>query len=214
MNWKRLLRLLLGLTICSVGVVLAIQANIGYSPWVAFTSGISNLTGLSFGTISIITGFIILAIVLMMGEKAGLGTLLDITVIGLQIDWLQSLDLIPLCQSLITGIMMLLVGLFCTSIGTYFSIGAGFGCGPRDSLMVALDRRLKRLSIGTVRGLIEGTVLIIGWLLGGQIGLGTVISVFGLTFILDLVFRTLHFDAKIIVHENLQTTAKQLLNHH
>ena len=85
------------------------------------------------------------------------------------------------------------------------------GCGARDSLMVALCRRAPKVPVGAIRGLLEGTVLIVGWLLGAKVGIGTVISVFGIGFLLQLTFDFLRFDVKSIVHEDIADTVKTLL---
>ena len=95
-------------------------------------------------------------------------------------------------------------------MGSYYYIGAALGCGPRDALMVALGKRLKKTPIGLVRMLIEGTALLIGWALGAKVGLGTVISVFGMGTILQVTFQILKFDVKDITHEGLGDTWRSL----
>lgn len=105
---------------------------------------------------------------------------------------------------------MLLLGQVSICIGSYFYIGASMGCGPRDALMVALGKRMPNVPIGITRGLIEGTVLLIGWLLGAKVGIGTVISVFGISFILETTFKLLHFDVTNVDHESVVDTVRAL----
>ena len=95
-------------------------------------------------------------------------------------------------------------------LGRYFYIGAAMGCGPRDSLMVGVGKKLSRLPIGLVRGGVEAAALLVGWLMGAKVGLGTVIAVFGIGFLLETTFRLLHFDVKTVAHENLFETARRL----
>lgn len=84
----------------------------------------------------------------------------------------------------------------------------GLGCGPRDALMVALGKRFSKAPIGLVRGLLEGSVLLIGWLLGAKVGLGTVIAVFGIGIIIEYTFKLFRFDVKGVQHENLLDTIR------
>lgn len=204
---KRTGKLLFGLFLYSLGLTLSIQANIGLAPWDAFSIGVSNLTGISYGNVSILTGLAILAVAAgYLKEKIGFGTLLNTVLIGVLVDLLQSLKIIPLMSNFILGVLMLLLGQFVVSFATYFYISSGLGCGPRDTLMVALVKKFKNIPIGAIRGMIEGTVLIIGFILGAKVGIGTVIAVFGISFILQNTFRLLKFDIKAVVHENIFET--------
>lgn len=199
-------RLSIGLILFSFGIYCSIQANIGLGPWEAFSSGISTRTGLSFGTATILVSVIVLAADIALREKIGLGTLLNATMVGLFVDIMKSLQLLPLLHNLFAGIGLLLLGQVAISVGSYFYIGSALGCGPRDSLMVALCKRLPRLPIGAVRGGMEGVVLLIGWAMGAKVGIGTVVAVFGIGFIIQFVFRILRFDVKAVEHESLLGT--------
>lgn len=141
-------------------------------------------------------------------EKIGFGTILNTILIGTFVDLIQGMAVIPQMNSFISGVLMLLLGQVSICVGSYFYIGASLGCGPRDALMVALGKRLPNVPIGIIRGLIEGTVLLIGWLLGAKVGIGTVISVFGISFILEGTFKILHFDVTNIEHESVIDTVK------
>ena len=95
-------------------------------------------------------------------------------------------------------------------LGSYFYIGAAMGCGPRDALMVAMGKRFSRLPIGLVRGILEGTVLLLGWLMGAKVGIGTIIAVFGIGTIMEYTFRILKFDVKGVRHENFADTVRRI----
>lgn len=204
---KRVVRLLFGLFLYSLGLTMCIQANVGLAPWDAFTMGISNVTGISYGNVSILTGIVILIVVAgFMGEKIGIGTILNTLLIGLMVDIMQSVKLIPYMTNFILGTLMLLLSQVVISFATYFYISPGLGCGPRDTLMVAIGKLLPNVPIGAIRGTIEGTVLLIGFLLGAKVGLGTVIAVFGIGFILQYTFKLLKFDIKSVIHESIFKT--------
>ena len=206
----RLVKLVFGLFLFAVGSFLTIQANIGLASWEAFSMGLAYLTDQTYGNILIISGFVILLVDVALKEKIGFGTILNTILIGTFVDLIQAVDLIPQMNNFFSGVLMLLLGQLSICIGSYFYIGASLGCGPRDALMVALGKRLPKVPIGIVRGVIEGTVLLIGWLLGAKVGIGTVISVFGISFILEVTFNILHFDVTNIEHESIVDTVRTL----
>lgn len=207
---KRTIRLIFGLFLYALGSFLSIQANIGLAPWEAFSMGGSYLTHISYGNIVVISGFVIIAIDFAFKEKIGFGTILNAILIGKFVDLIQFANIVPLMTNFWLGILMLLLGQVIICVGSYFYIGASLGCGPRDALMVALGKRMPKVPIGAIRGLIEGTVLIIGWLLGAKVGIGTVISVFGIGLILQFTFKLLRFDVKNIKHESVADTVKAM----
>lgn len=199
-------RLMLGFLFCSTGIHLTIQANIGQSPWEAFTIGLTYQTGLSFGVLTITIGILILAIDHVCGEKIGFGTILNTVLVGFFVDLILAFDPIQRLDNFYVGVVMLSIGQTVICLGTYYYIGSALGCGPRDALMVAAGKRLPTVPIGLVRGVIEGTVLLLGWLLGAKMGIGTVIAVFGIGFILQATFKTLRFDVKGFRHESIAET--------
>lgn len=207
---KRTIRLIFGLFLYALGSFLTIQANIGLAPWEAFSMGGSYVTDTSYGNIVVISGLVIIAIDFAFKEKIGFGTILNAILIGKFVDLIQFANMVPLMSNFWLGILMLLLGQVVICVGSYFYIGASLGCGPRDALMVALGKRMPKVPIGAIRGLIEGTVLIIGWLLGAKVGIGTVISVFGIGLILQFTFNLLRFDVKNIKHESVAETVKAM----
>ena len=172
--------------------------------------GCAHVGGISFGNAVVISGFVIVLAAFFLNEKIGFGTLLNAILIGKFVDLIQATELIPAMTHVDTGIALLVVGQFVICLGSYFYIGAGLGCGPRDSLMVAISRRFSRTPIGVIRGIIEGSALATGWLLGAKVGIGTVISVLGIGFTLQLTFRLLKFDVKQVKHDSIGATARAL----
>jgi len=168
--------LLLGLELCGVGLAFVIRADdLGLDSWDVFHQGVSEHTGISIGMVSILVGFALFGLTLPLGEQIGLGTLLNVLLIGSTIDLvhvvLDEPDAVWLQWTFLLG------GTVLFAVGSGFYIGAGLGPGPRDGVMTALARR--GLRIGWVRTGIEVTVVILGWLLGGSVGVGT--AVFALT---------------------------------
>ncbi|NCB30157.1 MAG: hypothetical protein EOM66_01970 [Clostridia bacterium] len=206
--FKRFIRLIFGLFLYGLGCFLSVQANVGLAPWDAFAMGVTNITGVTLGTSVILVGAAILVLDLFLKEKIGMGTVLNTILIGTFVNMIESWGLIPRLQSFLPGVLLLLLGQVSLCVGSYFYIGAGLGCGPRDALMVALGKRLSRIPIGVVRGMLEGGVLLVGYLLGAKVGIGTVIAVFGIGFILEWTFRLLRFDVKAVCHESFLVTLR------
>ncbi len=206
---KRLCSLLFGLFLYAFGIVLTIQANIGYAPWDVLHVGLSYKLGISIGMAGIGVGLIICLIVFFFGEKLGLGTILNIVIIGLFIDAIFVINIIPAMNNLWLGILLLIGGLFTIALGSYFYIGSAFGAGPRDSLMTLLKRRF-RWPVGLCRSLQEGSALVVGYLLGGQVGIGTLIATVGIGFCVQIVFGILHFNPAEVKHETLADTWRNL----
>lgn len=206
----RLLRLLWGLFLYAIGIVVTLNAQIGYAPWEVLHVGIAKTTGISIGTASILAGIIIGIIAVLLGEKLGLGTILNMILIGVFLDLILKLHIIPMANNFIYGIIMLVMGLFIIALASYFYIGAAFGAGPRDSLMVALTRKT-RLPVGVCRGTIELLAVFAGWRLGGMFGIGTIMSAFAIGFCVQITFKLLKFDTTEIEHETLGLTYKIFL---
>lgn len=215
----RLARLILGLFLYALGITLTLNAQIGYLPWDVLHSGISKTIGISIGTASITIGIVIIILTLLLKEKIGLGSLLNMLIVGLFLDLILGLNFLPEAHTLLLGVSMLILGLFVISVASYFYIGSAFGAGPRDSLMIALTRRTG-LPVGLCRGTIELGALLCGWKLGGMVGIGTIMSAFLIGFCVQLTFKLLKFDVTKVQHETLADTFKSLnpihkpTNHH
>ena len=203
--YNRLLLLTWGLFLYALGIVVTLNANIGYAPWEMFHVGIAKTMGISIGTASIVVGVIIGAIAVLLGEKLGFGTILNMVLIGVFIDIILEFHIIPLANNSISGIVMLIAGLYIIALASYFYIKSAFGAGPRDSLMVALTRKTG-LPVGVCRGIIELVAVCVGWMLGGMLGIGTIISAFAIGFCIQTAFKWLAFDATKVRHETLNRT--------
>ncbi len=166
------------------GVAAMVIANLGLSPWEVFHQGITFHTGIPIGTVGIITGILVLILWVPLGERLGVGTILNVMEIGVVIDltlWLAPETI----ESLWSRWTLLIGGILLVAVGSGLYIGAGLGPGPRDGLMTGLSRR--GIPIGLARAGIEITVLIVGWFLGGTIGVGTVLFAFGIGPLIGLL---------------------------
>ena len=211
---KRLLVAFAGVFLCGAGVYLSVQANIGLGPWDAFSMGLSYLAGMSFGNMVVLVGIFVIGIDLVMKEKIGFGTLINTIFVGKTVNFLDSLNLVPPSENLLLSIFLMLAGLLVLSIGTWMYMVPGLGCGPRDSMMVGFGKRFPNKPIGLIRGIIEAVVLLAGFLMGAKVGLGTVIYVFGISFLLQGTFRLLHFESRAVQHEDVLDTLHNLLSFH
>jgi uncharacterized membrane protein YczE len=170
----RLVALFGGLLLFGLAIVLMLESGLGLPPWDVLHQGIARHTPLTLGVASIAVGVVILAVAWIAGQPPGLGTVANAVVIGAAIDLLGAIDAIDRLSEagLPARIAMLAAGVLLFGVGSAFYIGAGFGAGPRDSLMIALSRRTGR-RIGLVRATMEITVLVSGVALGGVAGVGT-----------------------------------------
>lgn len=186
----RLARLLPGLVLFGIGIALMVDADIGLSPWQVLHQGISRRTGIPLGTVVIIVGVIVLSLWIPLRERIGLGTLGNVIIIGVVLDialWLSPIDELALWQQ----VAMMVSGVATIGVASALYIGAGLGPGPRDGLMTGLAKRGYR--IGLVRTAIEVTVLVIGWLLGGTVGIGTVTFALGVGPIIGALLPRLQY---------------------
>lgn len=206
---SRIMRLFFGLIVYAFGIVLTIKADIGFAPWEVFHKGVASISGFTIGQISIITGFFICSVVFLMGEKLGIATVLNMAFIGIFMDIILAADFIPQMDSFISGVLMLFLGLFTIAAASFFYMSSSFGAGPRDSLMVALEKKTG-LTSGICKAIIEGSAVLAGWMLGGPVGLGTVIAAFGIGFCIEIVFRLFKFEPSKIEHETFNKTFSKL----
>ena len=190
------------------GVYLTIQANIGAGPWDVLNLGISRTLGILYGTASIAASLTILLIDILLREPIGIAMFIDSIVVGKAVDFFGWIRAVPPCRSLWTGIPLMLLGLVIIAYTQYAYMIASLGCGPRDTLLVGLAKRMKRLPIGAVSIGLLTTATLIGWLLGGPVGVGTLICAFGAGPVMQLAFRTVRFDATTIRHQRLRDSLR------
>ena len=203
---KEILKSALGLFIFSIGVYLTIQADIGLAPWDCLSMGVSGKVGYSYGIVHTVISIIILIIDILLKEKIGYGTILDALLVGNYVDLIDHIITLPQFHSIPISCIMVIIGLFIMGYGQYFYMDAAQGCGPRDSLLIALGKRFPKTPIGVVQTVLVGIALLIGWLLGGPVGIGTVISVFGMGTALQIVCKIMHFEPRDVVHKNVFET--------
>lgn len=182
---RRLAQVVPGLILFGLAMSLAIEAGLGVSPWTVFHQGVSDRVGLSIGTITVLTGLVILLVYPLIDEPLGLGTLLNATIVGPALD--IGLWLVPDLESMPARIAALAAAPVLLGVASGLYIGAGLGPGPRDGLMTYLER--KGLRVWQGRALVEFTALFVGWLLGGNVGLGTVWMAISVGFFVDLFLR-------------------------
>lgn len=169
---RRLLQLYTGLSLYGLSIGVYVRADLGLDPWDVFHQGLSALLSLPFGYVIILVGAAVLLLWIPLRQLPGLGTVSNVIVLGLVAD--ITLSLLPPIANLPARWILLLGGILINAIATAMYIGANFGPGPRDGLMTGINRRTG-WSIRYVRTSIELTVLLVGWLLGGTLGVGTVI---------------------------------------
>lgn len=169
---RRLAQLYAGLVLYGASLALQIRAGLGLDPWDVFHQGVADHTGLSFGTVVIITGALVLLGWIPLRQRPGIGTVSNVIVLGLAAD--AALAVLPSAGSTAVGVPMLASAVFLNGVATGAYIGAGLGPGPRDGLMTGIVARTGR-SVRGVRTAIEVSVLAVGAALGGTVGLGTVV---------------------------------------
>lgn len=173
----RLVQLYIGLSVYGLAAALQVRSVLGLDPWDTFHQGLARHLGLAIGTVVIIIGAAVLLLWIPLRQWPGLGTLSNVVVIGVALN--VSLDLLPAGGPLAWRIVEMVAGIVLGGVATGMYIGANFGPGPRDGLMTGLSRRTGR-SIRLTRTAIEVTVLAVGWLLGGTVGVGTVLYAVGI----------------------------------
>ena len=167
----RSIRLLSGLVLFGLALALLVQAHLGLDPWTVFTQGLARRTGFSLGEVTVAISLVLLLLWIPLRQRPGLGTVANAFVVGPVLD--AGIALIPQPGSLVLRLLFLLLAVLTIAVATGLYVGAGWGPGPRDGLMTGLVDL--GVPVYLARTLIEGTVLLAGWLLGGTVGLATVV---------------------------------------
>jgi uncharacterized membrane protein YczE len=178
--------LLLGLSGYGFSMAMMVRAGLGLDPWDVFHQGLTVHTGMTIGIASAVVGVAVLLAWIPLRNRPGVGTIANVIVIAITVD--LGMLVLPTATSLEVGTAMMLGGVVLNAFSTVLYVGAGLGPGPRDGLMTGLVVRTG-LSVRLVRTSIEATVLAVGWLLGGTVGIGTVVYAFGIGPLVQLFVR-------------------------
>ncbi|MFQ6396311.1 YczE/YyaS/YitT family protein [Nocardia sp. KC 131] len=177
MLFRRLVALYFGLWLYGFSMAVMVRAGLGLDPWDVFHQGVARHVPISFGTVTALTGVVVLLLWIPLRQRPGLGTVSNVVVIAVSVD--AGLWLLPQWEVLVGRVGAMGAAVVLNALATVLYIGAGMGPGPRDGLMTGLVGRTG-LSVRLVRTTIEVTVLVVGWVLGGSVGVGTVVYAFGI----------------------------------
>lgn len=211
---KRFIMLTAGLLIAAYGICMTVNSQLGISPWDVFAQGLafklSEFTGNTYtlGTLTRWIGWVVLVLAIVLKEKIGFGTIYDILIVGSFINFYTDNNLVPSPESFVLRLILLVAGFVVWSFGVYFYLAAELGAGPRDSLMAALAKR--NIPVNIAKNAIEAVVFVIGWICGGTVGLGTVIAVFIMGYLIKFWFAVFKFDITKAENESLLDTVKNV----
>jgi uncharacterized membrane protein YczE len=185
---RRLPPLVGGVLGIGVGIGLSVRAELGLAPWDVFHQGVSEVTGISIGTVVILVGCVVLLAWIPLRQRLGIGTVVNTLAVGVVAN--ATIALVPHVEPLAARVPFLLAALLCFGLGGGLYIGAGLGPGPRDGLMTAITAR--GYALWKVRTALELTVLVVGFLLGGSVGVGTVVIALALGPLTHFGLRRFH----------------------
>ena len=211
---KRFVMLTAGLLIAAYGICMTVNSQLGISPWDVFAQGLafklSDITGNTYtlGTLTRWIGWVVLVLAIVLKEKIGFGTIYDILIVGSFMNFYTNNNLVPAPENFVLRLILLVAGFVLWSFGVYFYLAAELGAGPRDSLMAALAKR--NVPVNIAKNAIEAVVFVIGWICGGTVGLGTVIAVFIMGYLIKFWFAVFKFDIAKAENESLLDTVKNI----
>ncbi len=196
-------RIAAGLFVFAFGVHLTIFANIGLAPWDCLGMGVSLHTPLNYGISMTLIALTVLGVDLLLGEKIGFGTIIDALLTGNFVQLFNSFNPLAYNTRLWSGILIMVTGFVFMALGMAVYMKCAQGCGPRDALLVGLGKRMPGIPIGFVAVLLWSAVLLAGWLLGGPVGIGTVVSTFGAGPVMQLVYTLIRFEPRAVKHRGI-----------
>ena len=180
---RQVFQVIFGTSLIGVGISLNYLANLGLGPWGVFHDGLSKTIGITYGRTIIVTGVAVMLLWIPLKQKPGLGTLIDIFLVGLVADTI--ILYFDFSENIFLSLILILLGIISIGAGTAIYVGADLGVGPRDGIMVGLETL--GIKIGTARNLIELIAFLTGWLLGGLVGYVTILFVIGIGPVVQLV---------------------------
>lgn len=203
------LKLMLGLLLCALGVVTILNSNLGLSPWDVLNQGLNRTIGITLGEANLLVGAFVVLFSIFLKQPIGSGTVINFLLVGVFIDMYIYLDIIPKGDVLLKKILILIIGILIFSYGCYVYISTGLGCGPRDGLMVILTKK-SSYPLWKIKTCIEIVVLGLGYILGGTIGVGTVVSSLCVGPLIQYFFKLNNQDIKKLEHRSLISEFKFL----
>ncbi len=209
--YKKMIVMNLGQFLYALGITMTINANQGLSPWTVFHQGVGLKLGMTIGQATILVGFIIMAVNFLFKEKIGWSTLANMAFVGLYIDFLMFNHLVPIFNSVYLSYAMMFLGMFLVGLSTAIYVGVGWGSGPRDGMVAVIAKRTP-LNVKTIRSGIESIALIIGFLMGGTVGLGTAVMAITVGFFVNLAFKMAKFDVAKLEHRFIDDHIREYLN--
>ncbi len=207
---KEWCQIVAGLIVFAFGVHLTIYANIGLAPWDCLGMGIARHTVLNFGLSMTVMALVIVVIDLLMKERIGFGTLIDALLTGNLVQLYNTVNPLPENHNLWLGILIMAAGFVFMALGMWIYMRSAQCCGPRDSLLVGLGKRMPKVPIGIVEIILWSGVFVAGWLLGGPIGIGTLIGAFGAGAVMHVVYTLIGFEPRDIRHRDVTEVVREL----
>lgn len=205
----RLLLLVFGLYLCGVGLTFFYYNGLGLDGWNVLHDGLSKLFNVKIGTAFVTVSIIMLTLGILMKEKLGIATIANALLIGNFMQININLGLLKPQTDLLNGLLFTLIGMIITGFGYYFYMGVGLGSGPRDSFVMAVSRKIN-LKVGYVKSIIEVIAIILGYLIGGDFGLSTIIIAIFTGITVQKVFDLLKFNPKAIEQESITDVLEKL----
>lgn len=195
----RTIKLFFGLFLVSLGGVFMINANVGMISWDVLHSGVGNVTGLTIGQAIILVNIVMTLIGVLFKEKIGIGTICNVIFIGVFVDWIKNMNIIPMNDKFFTGFLMMNLGMIIMAIGTVVYIACELGCGAKDSVTMGLTRVLNK-PVKLTRSCLELAAIVIGMVLGGSFGILTIYGALVFGYIMQATFKVLKCNIQELNH--------------
>ena len=211
---KRVFIVTFGLIFAAYGVGLTVTAELGVSPWDVFSQGValklSQVTGrqIMMGTITQITAALVILVDIALKEKIGVATIIDTCIFGGALNFFLKHNMLPHPEAFAVRFVFMLLGYIIWGLGIYVYMKPALGAGPKDALFVIFAKR--KIPVAIAKNSIEAVVFVIGWILGGTIGIGTVVAVFAMGYIIQFWFNVFNFDVTKVENESVFETAKNI----
>ena len=202
---KRVIVLFFGIYLYGLALTFIIFCGIGMDAWNVFHDGLSKISGISLGYMSIIVSVIMMVVAMISGEPLGIGTIVNGLFVGTFVQIHMNSGIFKVQTTLFMGLLYLLIGMILLGFASYFYMKTGLGSGPRDSFNLALSKKTG-LKMGHAKSLVEVVVVIMGAILGGSFGLATVLGAVFTGIIVQWIFDLMKFEPKSVKHESVKDT--------